>query len=1296
MAQTYRNPTDAEIKERIIPGILPHLGAIRGQELLINQITQYLEKADVVDTKIDNLFDIVTGSALLGQRLTQVQLALDDMDLPPDVRKTISTLMSQSLTTKQRLTMTNSLIAENRLLDEKELIVWSQTMIMQPADLLKLVPQFLTTIGNANIHYRGILEVFDTFKQEPENLLAALILFVQQTEEDDTIKQLRDVIDGVGLFVDEYRIQQLVNLPFVSKNQQLVESLTENIPPPQLVLDRLAVYFGSQSNIDTPAWLTQLLQGDIQSFKKLREAYSSVLKSLSAPTSADQRLQVTFEWTDQRIADTLTLIMDPYLLDDVTTPIDLKQHVITVLNTQGYPFEVDVQSVVIPKAQDELFDNVTQTVSVLYQELSGDPQPGRYVTRDQNALAEINDYLYQVQSSKDNVLITPKNLFDMVQIIFSKDVKIDFQRQALYGLLASSRIVDDDINAFVQDYIANIPRHLTQEEREWVIKALPLPLGDVDIARTAFQAIAHKLDKQLQFIKITPKGLPELRERVRQRFLKARQTPGTMVGPQAAMAEGATVTQLTLNTFHSAGSKLNVASGIGRANELLSVTKNPKSGSCTLIFDSKIDYDAARDIVNTDEKPSPVDTRNLGWTFEEMIAKREQVVGTKISDLIIDSPEIDRYSTVLDTDPWWYNLYTAVYGNAIRKTTWMMRIKLNPLVMYRYHITVRDVVDAITSGTWMEKKKCRQVHGIDLVWSPDGIGIESDVDGVTFPVIDIFPDEDQLSEVIEGVQYTKEQNAFNFLSMIVAPSFNNMYVRGVQGIKAAYPNKYNVLEAVESVIKSDNDRQWILNIKNLVFRQIGIDNTHVARLCWAAGLIVDDVYDDYLTLVVSVPENLPNNPKTVIEMAVAADIEEATDYQELRLKEGIVPSRRPDNELSEAAYYNYLETMGSNLRKLLILSDVDATRSYTNDPLEDYKIFGVESGRNRFMLEMVNVLSQDGDLPINLRHIMLLADFMTVNGELTPLTYTGMTKQPTGVFTKATFEHGVNVMLSAALSGEHEKIESVSSAIIVGQKAKIGTGAVKITMDRDRLRQLAKQVKNQPMDVSNFEQVISQSYVNVGTNPLLHDASIEYENVATIDDDTRFGEIELTGTTITTAPVQASAMPMPMPHPIHLPPELARAINRTEGGVCTLQPPPAVTVSSGGRQMPTQLLNAIPPTNVAPTLATQIRAVQAPPPPRSTVPTSIPPPASRAVIPGPASLVVPGGAPVRSVISGIPSPASVAIGQQQPRVVIPGGGTNVLAAPVVRPTIGRIPLPTSAVTGQPQSTIGIGKLVQDQ
>ena len=70
----------------------------------------------------------------------------------------------------------------------------------------------------------------------------------------------------------------------------------------------------------------------------------------------------------------------------------------------------------------------------------------------------------------------------------------------------------------------------------------------------------------------------EVLKEIQFKYMKAKVHSGEMVGTLAAQSIGEPTTQLTLNTFHSAGTvKANATSGVPRIGELLSATHNPKN-----------------------------------------------------------------------------------------------------------------------------------------------------------------------------------------------------------------------------------------------------------------------------------------------------------------------------------------------------------------------------------------------------------------------------------------------------------------------------------------------------------------------------------------------------------------------------------------------------------------------------------------------------------------------------------------------------------------------------------------------
>ena len=106
--------------------------------------------------------------------------------------------------------------------------------------------------------------------------------------------------------------------------------------------------------------------------------------------------------------------------------------------------------------------------------------------------------------------------------------------------------------------------------------------------------------KELLVVKrFNKKALTVLLETITLMYKRALVAPGEMVGMIAAQSIGEPTTQLTLNTFHSAGvaSKSNVTRGVPRIEEILSLSENPKNPSLTIYMnkDEEMDKESVRD-----------------------------------------------------------------------------------------------------------------------------------------------------------------------------------------------------------------------------------------------------------------------------------------------------------------------------------------------------------------------------------------------------------------------------------------------------------------------------------------------------------------------------------------------------------------------------------------------------------------------------------------------------------------------------------------------------------------------------
>jgi len=142
-----------------------------------------------------------------------------------------------------------------------------------------------------------------------------------------------------------------------------------------------------------------------------------------------------------------------------------------------------------------------------------------------------------------------------------------------------------------------------------------------------------------------------------------------------------------------------------------------------------------------------------------------------------------------------------------------------------------------------------------------------------------------------------------------------------------------------------------------------------------------------------------------------------------------------------------LYTEGSALRKIMQFDGIDPNRTKTNNINEIAEVLGIEAGRNAIINEATDTLREQG-LSVDVRHIMLVADIMTVDGEVKQIGRHGVSGEKASVLARAAFEVTVNHILDAAVRGDVDDLQGVTENVIVGQPIRLGTGAVELVAKR--------------------------------------------------------------------------------------------------------------------------------------------------------------------------------------------------------------------------------------------------------
>jgi DNA-directed RNA polymerase II subunit RPB1 len=150
-----------------------------------------------------------------------------------------------------------------------------------------------------------------------------------------------------------------------------------------------------------------------------------------------------------------------------------------------------------------------------------------------------------------------------------------------------------------------------------------------------------------------------------------------------------------------------------------------------------------------------------------------------------------------------------------------------------------------------------------------------------------------------------------------------------------------------------------------------------------------------------------------------------------------------------------IHTLGINLSEILSDERIDRYKTMCNDITEVYNVLGIEAARETLVRQIKQVIEFDGSY-VDYRHISILVDTMTYKGSIMAITRHGINRTETGVLMRCSFEETVNILTDAALHSEFDPIRGVTENIIMGKTAKVGTGAVDVFVDINRLMELSE------------------------------------------------------------------------------------------------------------------------------------------------------------------------------------------------------------------------------------------------
>ncbi|MHA1125244.1 MAG: DNA-directed RNA polymerase subunit A'' [Candidatus Heimdallarchaeota archaeon] len=242
-----------------------------------------------------------------------------------------------------------------------------------------------------------------------------------------------------------------------------------------------------------------------------------------------------------------------------------------------------------------------------------------------------------------------------------------------------------------------------------------------------------------------------------------------------------------------------------------------------------------------------------------------------------------------------------------------------------------------------------------------------------------------------------------------------------------------LVESIASNVRIDlSEMQIIIEIDLDLLSDKGLDIDHVSQTI-AKGRKVEVKTEGNLIYI---------NPK----LDSIKDLQKVTSKIRQMPVKGLMNIKRTQISKDPDNNEYVIFTEGTDFVKTLRIPGVDQTRIYTNHTYEIAETLGIEAARNAIIKESVDVLKVQG-LDVDLRHITLVADLMTGNGDVRQIGRHGISGQKDSVLARASFEITVKHLLEACLTGEVDPLKGIAENVIVGQVIPLGTGSIDLMMN---------------------------------------------------------------------------------------------------------------------------------------------------------------------------------------------------------------------------------------------------------
>ncbi|KFK35011.1 hypothetical protein AALP_AA5G222600 [Arabis alpina] len=614
----------------------------------------------------------------------------------------------------------------------------------------------------------------------------------------------------------------------------------------------------------------------------------------------------------------------------------------------------------------------------------------------------------------------------IIQFQYGED-GVDVHRSSFIGKFKELTVNQDnvlqscseDMLSGSSSYITDLPITLKKGAEKFV-EAMPLN-----------ERIAAKLVGQEELLKL-----------VKSKFFASLAQPGEPVGVLAAQSVGEPSTQMTLNTFHLAGrGEMNVTLGIPRLQEILMTAavdiKTPIM-TCPLLKGKTNDH--AKAITDKLRKIMVADViKSMELSVVPYAVDKGEVCSIHKLKINLYKPEHYPKKTDITVEDWeetMKDVFLRKLEDAVETHIRMLSRMRGIKVQYTSSKTGNETdnddsasgkqteddddddegegTEVDDLGSDAQKQKKQSMDELDYEEnSEDEKNEPSSVSGVEDPEMD---HEDENAEVSkEDTPEPQEEADVSKEEALEAQNAVNNVEKGSKKKRRKFVRGKNDRHISES-------RKFVAEGNGATFEvhfKFPPDEPHIL-LAQIAQKTAQKVY-------------IQNSGK--IERSTVAN---CGDPQVIYY--GDNPKERKEISNEEKKASPALHASGVDFLALWKFQDkLDVRYLYSNSIHDMLNTFGVEAARETIIREINHVFKSYG-ISVSIRHLNLIADYMTFSGGYRPMSRMGGIAESTSPFCRMTFETATKFIVQAATHGEVDRLETPSARICLGLPALSGTG----------------------------------------------------------------------------------------------------------------------------------------------------------------------------------------------------------------------------------------------------------------